>query len=126
MGKGPANVDVAEALLNSRYLPGRVLGYSAWNTQGNKIGIAVGMGQSRIALITTEKHEHKLRDAMNAHGSLLFKRFLKDYYYKAVAIADIRTYSRAHALYTNVATLSDQNMLLFNSEENCPFANIAP
>ncbi|WP_315373336.1 DUF4127 family protein, partial [Paenibacillus xylanexedens] len=117
VGKGPANVDVAEALLNSPYT-GRVLGYSAWNTPGNKIGIAVGMGQSRYALITTEKHEHKLRDAMNAHGSLLFKRFLKDYYYKAVAIADIRTYSRAHALYTNVATLSDQNMLLFNSEED--------
>ncbi|NMI04495.1 DUF4127 family protein [Paenibacillus sp. SZ31] len=117
VGKGPANVDVAEALLNSPYT-GRVLGYSAWNTPGNKIGMAVGMGQSRYALITTEKHEHKLRDAMNAHGSLLFKRFLKDYYYKAVAIADIRTYSRAHALYNNVATLSDQNMLLFNSEED--------
>lgn len=117
VGKGPANVDVAEALLNSPYT-GRVLGYSAWNTPGNKIGIAVGMGQSRYALLTTEKHEHKLRDAMNAHGSLLFKRFLKDYYYKAVAIAEIRTYSRAHALYTNVATLSDQNMLLFNSDED--------
>ncbi|WKL00281.1 DUF4127 family protein [Paenibacillus amylolyticus] len=58
VGKGPANVDVAEALLNSPYT-GRVLGYSAWNTPGNKIGIAVGMGQSRYALITTEKHEHK-------------------------------------------------------------------
>ncbi|WP_434752565.1 DUF4127 family protein [Paenibacillus amylolyticus] len=117
VGKGPANVDVAEALLNSPYT-GRVLGYSAWNTPGNKIGLAVGMAQSRYAWITTEKHEYKLRDAMNAHGSLLFKRFLKDYSYKAVAIADIRTYSRAHALYTNVATLADQNMILFNSEED--------
>nr|WP_154982688.1 DUF4127 family protein [Paenibacillus xylanexedens] len=117
VGKGPANVDVAEALLNSPYT-GRVLGYSAWNTPGNKIGLAVGMAQSRFALITTEKHKHKLRDAMNAHGSLLFKRFLKDYSYKAVAIADVRTYSRAHALYTNVATLADQNMVLFNSEED--------
>ena len=117
VGKGPANVDIAEALLNSPYT-GRVLGYSAWNTPGNKIGLAVGMAQSRFALITTEKHEHKLRDAMNAHGSLLFKRFLKDYSYKAVAIADVRTYSRAHALYTNVATLADQNMVLFNSEED--------
>ncbi|WP_315794794.1 DUF4127 family protein [Paenibacillus sp. BIC5C1] len=117
VGKGPANVDVAEALLNSPYT-GRVLGYSAWNTPGNKIGMAVGMGQSRYALITTETHAHALRDAMNAQGSLLFKRFLKDYDYKAVAIADIRTYSRAHALYTNVATLADQNMVLFNSEED--------
>ncbi|MGQ8870865.1 DUF4127 family protein [Paenibacillus sp. TSA_86.1] len=117
VGKGPANVDVAEVLLNSPYT-GRVLGYSAWNTPGNKIGLAVGMAQSRYALLTTEKHEHKLRDAMNAHGSLLFKRFLKDYSYKAVAIADVRTYSRAHALYTNVATLADQNMILFNSEED--------
>ncbi|WP_366290326.1 DUF4127 family protein [Paenibacillus sp. AN1007] len=117
VGKGPANVDVAEALLNSPYT-GRVLGYSAWNTPGNKIGLAVGMAQSRYALITTEKHEHKLREAMNAHGSLLFKRFLKDYSYKAVAIADVRTYSRAHALYTNAATLADQNMALFNSDED--------
>ncbi|MCM3135294.1 DUF4127 family protein [Paenibacillus polysaccharolyticus] len=117
VGKGPANIDVAQALLNSPYT-GRVLGYSAWNTPGNKIGLAVGMAQSRFALITTEKHEHQLRDAMNAHGSLLFKRFLKDYSYKAVAIADVRTYSRAHALYTNVATLADQNMLLFNSQED--------
>ena len=53
VGKGPANVDVAEALLNSPYT-GRVLGYSAWNTPGNKIGLAVGMAQSRYALITTE------------------------------------------------------------------------
>jgi hypothetical protein len=55
---------------------------------------------------------------MNAHGSLLFKRFLKDYSYKAVAIADVRTYSRAHALYTNAAALADQNMALFNSDED--------
>ena len=117
VGKGPANVEVAEALLNSPYT-GRVLGYSAWNTPGNKIGLAVGMAQSRYVWITTEKHEPKLREAMNAHGSLLFKRFLKDYSYKAVAIADIRTYSRAHALYTNVETLADQNMKLFNSNED--------
>lgn len=117
VGKGPANVDVAEALLNSPYT-GRVLGYSAWNTPGNKIGLAVGMGQSRYAFVTTEKRASALHEAVDAHGSLLFKRFLKDYYYKAVAIADIRTYSRAHALYTNVATLADQNMVLFNSEED--------
>ncbi len=117
VGKGPANVDVAEALLSSSHT-GRALGYSAWNTPGNKIGIAVGMGQSRYAFITKETHASALEEAMNAQGSLLFKRFLKDYYYKAVAIADIRTYSRAQALYTNVATLADQNMLLFNSSED--------
>ncbi|MEY8744112.1 DUF4127 family protein [Bacillales bacterium AN1005] len=117
VGKGQANVDVAEALLNSPHT-GRALGYSAWNTPGNKIGIAVGMGQSRYAFITKETNASALQEAMNAQGSLLFKRFLKDYYYKAVAIADIRTYSRAHALYTNVATLADQNMLLFNSSED--------
>ncbi|MDQ0170250.1 DUF4127 family protein [Paenibacillus tundrae] len=117
VGKGPANVDVAEALLSSSHT-GRALGYSAWNTPGNKIGIAVGMGQSRYAFITKETNASALQEAMNAQGSLLFKRFLKDYYYKAVAIADIRTYSRAHALYTNVATLADQNMLLFNSSED--------
>lgn len=117
VGKGPANPAVAEALLDSPHT-GKLLGYSAWNTPGNKIGMAVGMGQSRYAFLTTESHPRALAKAMDAQGSLLFKRFLKDYYYKAVAIADIRTYSRAHALYTNVATLSDQNMLLFNSAED--------
>ena len=111
---GAANAAVTEALLGSRHT-GRILGYSGWNTPGNKIGIALGMAQARYAYLVTETDATALRLAVNAHGSLLFKRFLKDYYYKALAIGEIRDYSRANALYTNVATIADQNMVLFNS-----------
>ncbi|MFC3749428.1 DUF4127 family protein [Paenibacillus sp. GCM10012306] len=112
LGKG--NPAVTEALLGNEHT-GRLLGYCAWNTAGNKMGIALGMGQARYAYLVTETNETALKAAMNAHGSLLFKRFLKDYYYKTVAIVLIRTYSRDHSLYTNTSTLADQNMLLFNS-----------
>ncbi|MBT2288992.1 DUF4127 family protein [Paenibacillus albidus] len=114
VGQGPADTAVAEALLDSEYT-GRLLGYSAWNTPGNKIGIALGMGQARYAFLVTETRHTALRKAVNAHGSLLFKRFLKDYYYKKIAIADIRTYSRSTSPYTNIAAAADQNMLLFNT-----------
>ncbi|WP_433922958.1 DUF4127 family protein [Paenibacillus taichungensis] len=114
VGGGSANATVTEGLLGSQHT-GRILGYSAWNTPGNKIGIALGMGQARYAYLVTETDLNALSTAVNAHGSLLFKRFLKDYYYKTVAIDEIRTYSRANSLYTNVDTIADQNMLLFNS-----------
>lgn len=114
VGNGAANGTVTEALLDSPFT-GSLLGYSAWNTAGNKIGIALGMGQARYAYLVTETQIQALHKALNAHGSLLFKRFLKDYYYKAVAIAEIRTYSRGHSLYTNIL-YPDQNMRLFNSE----------
>ena len=113
VANGAANGTVTEALLESPFTGG-ILGYSAWNTAGNKIGIALGMGQARHTYLVTEKHAKSLQKAVNAHGSLLFKRFLKDYYYKAIAIAEIRTYARAHTLYTNVL-YPDQNMILFNS-----------
>jgi len=114
VGGGSANPTVTEGLLGSQHT-GRILGYSAWNTPGNKIGIALGMGQARFAYLVTETDFTALSTAVNAHGSLLFKRFLKDYYYKTIAIDEIRTYSRSNSLYTNVATIADQNMLLFNS-----------
>lgn len=110
---GKSNPVVTDALLSSEHT-GRLLGYSAWNTAGNKMGLALGMGQARYAYLTSGVDD-TLGTAMNAHGSLLFKRFLKDYYYKSIAIADIRNYSRNHSLYTNVSTLADQNMRLFNS-----------
>lgn len=113
---GAASPAVTEALLGSPYT-GQLLGYSAWNTAGNKIGIALGMGQARYAYLTTEKKQPALDKAVNAHGSLLFKRFLKDYYYKSIAIKEIRLYSRANALYTNIP-YADGNMLLFNSESD--------
>lgn len=114
VGGGAANATVTEALLSSEHT-GSILGYSGWNTPGNKIGIALGMGQARYTYLVTEKDAEALSSAVNAHGTLLFKRFLKDYYYKTLAIGEIREYSRANSLYTNIATIADQNMILFNS-----------
>lgn len=116
VGGGAANAVVTEGLLSNRYT-GQILGYSGWNTAGNKIGIALGMAQARYAFLITEKRSPALDKAVNAHGSLLFKRFLKDYYYKSLAIKEIRQYSRAHALYTNIP-YADGHMLLFNSESD--------
>ncbi|WP_238650630.1 DUF4127 family protein [Paenibacillus piscarius] len=117
VGAGAADANVTEALLDSR-LTGSLLGYSGWNTPGNKIGLALGMAQARYAFVVTETAPAALDAAVNAHGSLLFKRFLKDYFYKRLAIGEIRTYSRAHSLYENTAAFADQNMLLFNSPED--------
>ncbi|UNK19470.1 DUF4127 family protein [Paenibacillus sp. N3/727] len=113
---GAANSAVTEALLSSPST-GQILGYSGWNTAGNKIGIAIGMGQARYAYLITETQSAALDAAVNAHGSLLFKRFLKDYYYKTLTIGEIRQYSRANTLYTNIP-YSDANFLLFNSESD--------
>lgn len=116
VGGGASDERVTQALLGS-YSTGGLLGYSGWNTAGNKIGLSLGMAQSRYVFLATEKRPPSLDAAVNAHGSLLFKRFLKDYFYKKITIAEVRTYSRAHALYTNVP-YADQNMLLFNSPED--------
>lgn len=118
VGQGAANAAVTDALLEQP-VTGRLLGYSGWNTAGNKIGIALGMAQARYAFLVTETQKSALEKALQAHGSLLFKRFLKDYYYKAVTIAEIRAYSRSHAQYSNIPqNFADQHMLLFNSPED--------
>ncbi|SFE85575.1 Protein of unknown function [Paenibacillus algorifonticola] len=111
-GGGAANATVTTALLGCKYT-GSLLGYSGWNTAGNKIGMALGMALSRYVCLTMETRSAALDEAMNAQGSLLFKRFLKDYYYKVITIAEVRTESRGRSLYTNVTV--DQNMRLFNS-----------
>lgn len=112
---GVANETVTRALLASPFT-GRLLGYSAWNTAGNKIGLAVGMGQARYAFLTAAVPPSSLNAALNAHGSLLFKRFLKDYYYKAVTIREIRLEAASRTPYTNVT--ADSNLLLFISESD--------
>ncbi|GAA0373266.1 DUF4127 family protein [Caldalkalibacillus horti] len=110
---GAGNETVTLGLLSSAYT-GRLLGYSAWNTAGNKMGLSLGMGQARYAFLTSGTKDEALLDwSLKAHGSLLFKRFLKDYDYKAVTIAEIRDVSRNLTPYTNVT--SDQNMQLFNT-----------
>ncbi|NMO95053.1 DUF4127 family protein [Paenibacillus lemnae] len=115
-GGGAARPEVAEALLDTP-AAGQLLGYSAWNTAGNKIGIALGMAQARYAFVTSEQEDSSRKSAVQSHGSLLFKRFLKDYAYKKITIAVIREYSRARALYTNIP-YADGHMLLFNTEED--------
>lgn len=117
-GRGSANPTVTEALLDSQYT-GRLLGYSAWNTAGNLMGISLGMGQARYAFLVSETSASELNMTVNAHGSLLFKRFLKDYYYKRLAVVDVRSYSRtpSNIRYNNLqASFADQNMRLFNTE----------
>ncbi|MET3505832.1 DUF4127 family protein [Halalkalibacter oceani] len=115
VGAGPADPTVTHSLLATPFT-GRILGYSGWNTAGNKIGIAVGMGQARYDFLKSETEAEALNIAVNAHGSLLFKRFLKDYYYKRETIGDIRAISAERSTYTNVAP--DQNMLLFNTSSD--------
>ncbi|MBJ6360170.1 DUF4127 family protein [Paenibacillus sp. GCM10012307] len=109
---GVANEKVTTALLASPFT-GRLLGYSAWNTAGNKIGLAVGMGHARYAFLTGNVPLQTLNAALNAHGTLLFKRFLKDYAYKALTIGEIRAEAAQRSPYTNVT--ADANMLLFVS-----------
>lgn len=115
VGAGPADPTVTNSLLANPFTS-RILGYSGWNTAGNKIGIAVGMGQARYDFLMSETEGEALDIAVNAHGSLLFKRFLKDYYYKRETIGEIRSISAERSVYTNVAP--DQNMLLFNTSSD--------
>lgn len=112
---GSAGVVVTPALLNSP-ATGSLFGYSAWNTAGNKIGMSLGMALSRFFFLKKETQERQLGLALDAHGSLLFKRFLKDYSYKTLEIGVIRTESRARTPYTNVT--ADQNMRIFNTPED--------
>ncbi|OWA34091.1 hypothetical protein B9G55_17335 [Saccharibacillus sp. O16] len=109
---GSAGTVVTPQLLNSP-ATGSLLGYSGWNTAGNKIGMALGMALSRFFFLRREKQERPLGISLDAHGSLLFKRFLKDYSYKTLEIGNIRTESRARTPYTNVT--ADQNMKIFNT-----------
>lgn len=115
---GSAGLVVTPVLLNSP-ATGSLLGYSAWNTAGNKIGMSLGMALSRFFFLKKETQERPLGLALDAHGSLLFKRFLKDYSYKSLEIGVIRTESRARTPYTNVT--ADQNMRIFNTPEDYDF-----
>ena len=83
------------------------------------MGLSLGMGQARHTFLVTETSDSELNAAVNAHGSLLFKRFLKDYYFKRLAVAEVRSYSRtpSNIRYDNLqASFADQYMRLFNTE----------
>lgn len=103
---------VTEALLGNQYT-GRILGYSAWNTAGNRIGISLGMGQARYAFLVTETQAAALNSAVNAHGSLLFKRFLKDYYYKTIVIEEVRSLADSRSSYSNIVAAQGMNMTIY-------------
>lgn len=112
VGQGPADAAVTEALLGSKYT-GEILGYSGWNTAGNKIGISLGMGHARYAYLVTETRARALQEAVNAHGSLLFKRFLKDYYYKGVVIREVRSEADRRTAYSNVQAVQSMDMTIY-------------
>lgn len=111
-GGGAANEAVTKALLHSP-ATGQLFGYSGWNTAGNKLGIALGMAQARYIFLKKETSIPLLNSSLAAHGSLLFKRFLKDYYYKKLVIAVIRNASNQRAKFTNVT--GHQNLILFHT-----------
>lgn len=111
-GGGAANEAVTKALLDSSST-GQLFGYSGWNTAGNKLGIALGMAQARYIFLKKETSIPLLNSSLAAHGSLLFKRFLKDYYYKKLVIAVIRNASNQRAKYSNVT--GHQNLVLFHT-----------
>jgi hypothetical protein len=111
-GGGAANETVTKALLDSP-ATGQLFGYSGWNTAGNKLGIALGMAQARYIFLKNEEAIPLLNSSLAAHGSLLLKRFLKDYYYKKLVIAVIRHESNQRAKYTNVT--GHQNLILFHT-----------
>ena len=66
----------------------RMLAYSAWNTAGNRMGIALGTGGSRFNFMRYETNPTKLREATNAFVSLNIDRIIDDYEYKATRQKD--------------------------------------
>lgn len=76
----------ADSYIMSNILAGtnasRMLAYSAWNTLGNRMGIALGTAGSRMNFMKYETDPTKLRDASKAFASLSIDRIAKDYGYK--------------------------------------------
>lgn len=60
----------------------RLIGYSAWNTVGNRIGMTIGNSSSRMYFIKKETDSGKLRNATQSFASLMIDRIIEDYDYK--------------------------------------------
>ncbi|MED3965818.1 DUF4127 family protein [Niallia taxi] len=60
----------------------RLMGYSAWNTVGNRIGMTIGNSSSRMYFIKKETDSAKLRNATQSFASLMIDRIIEDYDYK--------------------------------------------
>lgn len=77
----------ADSYIMSNILAGtnasRMLAYSAWNTLGNRMGIALGTAGSRMNFMKYETNPTKLRDASKAFASLSIDRIIEDYSYKS-------------------------------------------
>lgn len=77
----------ADSYIMSNILAGtntsRMLAYSAWNTLGNRMGIALGTAGSRMHFMKYETNPTKLRDASKAFASLSIDRIIEDYSYKS-------------------------------------------
>ncbi|MEB2280196.1 DUF4127 family protein [Lysinibacillus xylanilyticus] len=76
----------ADSYIMSNILAGtnasRMLAYSAWNTLGNRMGIALGTAGSRMNFMKYETDPTKLREASKAFASLSIDRIAEDYGYK--------------------------------------------
>lgn len=77
----------ADSYIMSNILAGtnasRMLAYSAWNTLGNRMGIALGTAGARMNFMKYETNPTKLRDASKAFASLSIDRIIEDYSYKS-------------------------------------------
>ncbi|MGG4409378.1 DUF4127 family protein [Niallia taxi] len=60
----------------------RLIGYSAWNTVGNRIGMTIGNSSSRMYFIKKETDSAKLRNATQSFASLMIDRIIEDCDYK--------------------------------------------
>ncbi len=77
-GNGSKNLQ--DELLNNVEI-GRLMGYSNWNTVGNSIGIALGMGVARYSYLDYE--ENITAESHNWHLQSLTYAFVKDISYNA-------------------------------------------
>lgn len=60
----------------------KLIGYSSWNTAGNRIGIVIGAVSARINYLKNETNETDAITAASYYTSFLMDTILDDYYYK--------------------------------------------
>ncbi|MGE8082061.1 DUF4127 family protein [Peribacillus loiseleuriae] len=81
---------IIDQILNNGTNGSRMVGYSGWNTLGNRMGLGVGMAGTRMHFITHETDPAKLRDASSAYASFLIDRIAEDQGYKNRVSAKIK------------------------------------
>ncbi|HCG4536252.1 TPA: DUF4127 family protein [Salmonella enterica subsp. enterica serovar Typhi str. AG3] len=86
--KSPGSLTMIDNVLASGNAS-RLLSYSAWNTLGNRMGIAFGIAGARMNFMKSETNATELRDASKSFASLSIDRIVKDREYKAVKRASL-------------------------------------